>query len=201
MKKLVAIFVVLFFINCSYAQVRFGIKAGGNLANVDGMNQSKMRFGFSAGPALQINLAKMFFLQSEILYSIKGAQSNSTQYSSDAKLSLNYINLPILFAYRAAPNFSIKIGPEIGRLLSAKSKVDGSTTDLSDLYRDFDFGADLGLAYSFKKLALDLRYNYGFKDLVHIKMTDPNGNPIGDEESFGSNRVIQFSLSYLLSKK
>lgn len=187
MKKVFAILVTLFFINCCYAQVRFGLKVGGNLANVDGFDQSKMKIGINAGPALQINLAKMFFLQSELLYSIKGARAEATQSNSDTKLSLNYINLPILFGYRAQ-NFAIKLGPEIGRLLSAKSKMDGSTIDYSEFYKDFDFGADLGVAYTFKKLAIDLRYNYGLGDLLNDVPSDQNA----------SNRVLQFSLCYFI---
>lgn len=197
MRKAFVILIVLFLANSSFAQVRLGLKAGGNLANMDGFDQSKMRLGISAGPALQINFAKTFFLQSELLYSIKGRQSNTAQSNSNATLSLNYINLPFLLGYRMSPNFSIKMGPEIGRLLSAKSKFDGSTTDVSNIYKDFDFGADLALACAFKKLSIDLRYNYGFKDLIHAYFEDPNGNFIR-EENFGSNRVLQFSLCYFL---
>jgi hypothetical protein len=197
MRKTFIILTALFLVTTSYAQVRFGLKAGGNLANMDGFDQSKMRLGVSAGPVLQVNFAKMLFVQSEVLYSIKGRQSSTTQNNSNATLSLNYINLPILFGYRVAPNFSIKIGPEIGRLLSAKSKFDGSTTDVNNIYQDFDLGADLALAFAFKKLSLDLRYNYGLTDLIHGQFEDPNGNFI-TEESFGSNRVLQFSLCYFL---
>jgi hypothetical protein len=193
MRKVFLFAIALIIINSSYAQVRFGLKAGGNLANVDGFDKSKMKLGLSAGPALQIKLANVFFLQSELLYSIKGSQSDSLQ-NSDAKLDLNYITLPILVGYRLAPNFSIKLGPEIGRLLSAKSDVNGTTKDVTDFYQSFDFGADLGLAYTFKKLALDLRYNYGFKDL--LDRTNQTGTAGGDENV--SNRVLQFSLTYFI---
>ena len=191
MKKIFTLVLTLFILNFSFAQVRFGLKAGGNLANVDGFDQSKMKVGINAGPAIQINLAKMFFIQSELLYSLKGARSESSQTSNDATLNLNYINLPLLFGYKAGQNFSIKLGPEIGHLLSAKSKMDGTTTDYSEFYRDFDFGADLGVAYTFKKLAIDLRYNYGLEDLLNNVPSDQNA----------SNRVLQFSLCYFLSKK
>jgi hypothetical protein len=193
MRKVFLFAIALIIINSSYAQVRFGLKAGGNLANVDGFDKSKMKLGLSAGPALQIKLANVFFLQPELLYSIKGSQSDSLQ-NSDAKLDLNYITLPILVGYRLAPNFSIKLGPEIGRLLSAKSDVNGTTKDVTDFYQSFDFGADLGLAYTFKKLALDLRYNYGFKDL--LDRTNQTGTAGGDENV--SNRVLQFSLTYFI---
>jgi hypothetical protein len=193
MRKTFVILAALFLINSSYGQVRFGLKAGGNLANIDGFDKTKMKLGLSAGPALQVKLANVFFLQTELLYSIKGTRSDSMQ-SSDAKLNLNYINLPILIGYRAAPNFSIKLGPEIGHLLSAESEVNGNTTDITDLYQSFDFGADLGLAYTFKKIALDLRYNYGFKDL--LDRANGTGTASGSDDV--SNRVLQFSLTYFI---
>jgi hypothetical protein len=193
MRKAFVILAALFLINSSYGQVRFGLKAGGNLANIDGFDKTKMKLGLSAGPALQVKLANVFFLQTELLYSIKGTRSDSMQ-SSDAKLNLNYINLPILIGYRAAPNFSIKLGPEIGHLLSAESEVNGNTTDITDLYQSFDFGADLGLAYTFKKIALDLRYNYGFKDL--LDRANGTGTASGSDDV--SNRVLQFSLTYFI---
>lgn len=121
MKKFFLLLMATFLISYSFAQVRFGLKAGGNLANIDGFDKSKMKLGLSAGPALQVKLANVFFLQTELLYSIKGSSSDSLQ-SSDAKLDLNYINLPILVGYRLAPNFSVKLGPEIGRLLSANRR-------------------------------------------------------------------------------
>jgi hypothetical protein len=181
-------------------QVRFGLKAGGNLANMDGFDKSKMRWGVNAGPILQVNLAKTFFIQPELLYSLKGFQSpNDAPYFSDTStVSLNYINLPVLFGFRATPNFSIKLGPEIGHLFSAKSNTDGRSRDLSSIYDDFDLDADLALAYTFKKLVIDLRYNYGLKELVHGLRYDSNGYIIG-EGDYGSNRVLQVSICYFLN--
>jgi len=196
MRKIFAVAATLLFINCAYSQIRIGLKAGGNLANLDDFDQTKMKLGVSAGPVLQIHLGQTLFAQTELLYSIKGAKAEQTQTGSDVSLNLNYITLPILFAYKASPNFALKLGPELGYLLSAKSSVEGgNTTDLSKYYEDFDFGADLGLAYQFKKLTLDLRYNYGLLDLLNITQTDPSGNPTGEEKT-GSNRVLHFSLCY-----
>jgi hypothetical protein len=197
MKKTLIIVIVLFLTNSSHAQIRFGLKAGGNLANVDGFDKSKMRLGVNAGPVIQINIAKMFFVQPELLYSLKGLKSpnSAPNFSDPATISLNYINLPVLFGLRTGQNFCIKLGPEIGHLLSAKSDVNNS--DLSNLYDDFDFGADLALAYSIKKLVIDVRYNYGLKDLIHGMQYDQNGAPIGMAD-YGANRVLQLSLCYFL---
>ena len=144
MRKIIALVATLLFINCCYGQIRIGLKAGGNLANLDDFDQTKMKLGLSAGPVLQIHLGQTLFAQTELLYSIKGAKAEQTQTGSDVSLNLNYITLPILLAYKASPNFALKLGPELGYLLSAKSSVDGNTTDISKFYEDFDFGADLG---------------------------------------------------------
>ena len=200
MKKGIAIVIILFIFNCSYSQVRFGLKAGGNLANLNGFNESKMKLGVNAGAAIEINLSKLVFIQSELLYSLKGTQSATSRYGYDTRVNLNYLNLPVLVGFRAAKNFGIELGPEIGRLLCAKTRVNGRTTDMTDLYRDFDYGADFGLSYCSKKIAVDLRYNYGFENLSHVVFTDAFGNNTGEQQA-GANRVVQFSLCYSLSKR
>ena len=200
MKKFIAVLITLSVINCSYSQVRFGLKAGGNFASLNGFSDGKMKLGVNAGPVMQINLAKLFFIQPELLYSLKGTQSATTRSGYNTRINLNYLNLPVLFGFRAAQNFAIRLGPEIGHLLSAKTKVNDSTADLTDLYKDFDFGADAGLSLSFNKIVLDLTYNYGFGNLSHIVFTDAFGNNVGEQDA-GANRVIQFTLCYFIGKK
>jgi hypothetical protein len=197
MKKTALILTMLFCIQYCFAQVRIGLKAGANATTAADVDGSKMRWGINAGPVLQINVAKMFFVQPELLYSLKGYQSptSAPNFSDPSTINLNYINLPVLFGLKAGQNLSIKLGPEIGRLLSARSN-DGNR-DLSRYYDDFDFGADLALAFSIKKLAVDVRYNYGLKDLQHDMQYDRNGAPIGIGD-FAANRALQLSLCYFL---
>lgn len=189
--------VLFFFVNSSFGQVRIGLKAGVNANNAADVDGSKVKWGINAGPVLQINFAKMFFVQPELLYSLKGYQSptSAPNFSDPSTISLNYINLPVLFGLKAGQNLSIKLGPEIGRLLSAKSDV--NNRDLSSYYDDFDFGADLALAFSIKKLAVDVRYNYGLKDLQHDMQYDRNGVPTGIGD-FSANRALELSLCYFL---
>lgn len=197
MRKLLFVLVVSLVANSSFGQVRLGLKAGVNAATVADNEWTKTRFGINAGPIAQINIGKMFFVQCELLYSLKGFKYDyeDSTWSDHATISLHYINLPVLLAFKAGKNFSIKLGPEIGRLLSARNET--AEIDISDIYDDFDFGADLGLSYSYKKLALDIRYNYGIKKVIHVLRTDPFGTPLGERE-FGKNRVIQFSVCYFI---
>lgn len=197
MRKLIVILAVLLIANSSFGQIRLGLKAGVNAANFTGFDEYKMRAGFNAGPIVQINIAKLFFVQSELLYSLKGFKYDyeDSTWSDHSTISLRYITLPVLFGFKAGNSFSVKLGPEIGRLLSARNET--VNFDISRLYKKFDVGGDLALAYSYKKLALDLRYNYGLKKLLHGTFGDPYGNAL-EERDYGTNRAFQLSVCYFL---
>ena len=92
---------------------------------------------------------------------------------------------------------SVTFGPELGRLFSAKAKLGTRTSDISDHYRNFDLGTDLGLLYSFQDMAIDFRYNYGLTNLSHHTFIDVFGNEIGKTNS-GANRVFEFSFCYYI---
>ena len=133
-----------------------------------------------------------------MLYSVKGYRSPATQFSGEATVSLNYITLPILAGYHATDDLSVFIGPEFGFLTSAKSKIDGSKLDISKNYRGFDIGVDIGAAYQLSKsVGVDLRYNYGFKDLMNVIFTDQFGNVTGEGKA-GANRVLQVGVFVLV---
>lgn len=197
MRKLIVILAVLLIANSSFGQFRLGLKAGVNVANFTGFDEYKIRAGFNAGPIVQINVAKLFFVQSELLYSLKGFKYDyeDSIWSDHSTISLRYITLPVLFGFKAGKKISLKMGPEIGRLLSARNET--VDFDISRVYKKFDIDADLALAYSYKKLAIDLRYNYGLKKLLHGRFADPYGNAL-EERDYGTNRVLQFSLCYFL---
>ena len=200
MKKLLFSIPAILLFNISFAQVHFGFKGGLNLANVknEGHDNNKARPGFHAGGLLQFDLQNKFFLRSELLYSVKGYRAPSTQFSGEATVSLNYVNVVVLAGYQPADKLSVFIGPEFGFLTAAKSKIDGRKFDISHSYRDFDIGIDLGAAYQLNKyFGIDLRYNYGFKDLMNVIFTDQFGNVTGEGKA-GANRVLQLGLLVLI---
>ena len=49
-------------------------------------------------------------------------------------------------------------------------------------------------------LGVELRYSYGFEDLVDVTYTDLLGNEIS-KDRIGSNRVFQLGVFYKFSKK
>lgn len=204
MKRTFSFALLLFvFITPSRAQVQAGLKAGFNLANVyiKGDEDNRARTAFHAGGMLNIQLPNGLFFQPELLYSVKGRRTVATVANNEARLSLNYIAVPLLLGYRYTKNFAVAVGPEFGFLTSAKSKFNGMANDVSVFYRKFDAGLDLALVYSFtEKLGLDVRYNYGFKDLINGVFTDAYGNVTGQGRT-GANRVLQAGLYYFLGGK
>lgn len=119
-------------------------------------------------------------IRPELLYSSKGFAFNATGTSNKGSLKLNYISVPILFGYRPDSKSEIFLGPEFGFLRKAVSKSLGISEDMTNFYRHFDVGFDLGFAYHISKVfGAEVRYNYGFKDLVNVVIVDDNGDISG----------------------
>lgn len=90
MKKLsIAIVIILGFSQLMKAQdIKFGAKAGLNLANMSGdVEDNSMKLAFHLGGMAEIKISEQFAVQPELLYSAQGAKF------SDGTLSLNYLAL------------------------------------------------------------------------------------------------------------
>jgi hypothetical protein len=201
MKSLFFLLVATVFATVSFSQVQFGLKGGINLATVRGLNEgnSKARVGYHLGALAEIGNADLF-IRPEFLYSSKGFGYSATESSSEGTLRLNYLNLPVLFGFRPAHNTVLLAGPELGFLQKAVSISKGIRSDMTGFYRHFDVGFDLGAAYEFtRSVGIEARYNYGFKDLVNVVITDNAGNVIGQGKT-GANSVIQVGLYFFLDK-
>lgn len=183
-------------------QVQFGVKGGLNLSTVAYINteNSKARLGWNAGALFEIPIQEDLFIRPEVLYSSKGFAYNATGFANPGSLRLNYIAVPVLFGYHPSNKTSLLFGPEFGFLRKAASKSQGITEDMTNFYRRFDLGVDLGLAYQVNQfLGAEIRYNYGFKDLVNIVYQDAAGNIVAQGKN-GANRVLQIGIYYWLSK-
>lgn len=140
-----------------------GVKAGGTAASFIG-EQAKLDryiYGYHAGIFANLALNQPFSLQPEILFSLKGSQGQIEV--SDAKQELAYIDVPVPVRITKDGLF-VEGGPQVGFLLSAKSSLAGTKTDVKDLYRPIDFGFVAGLGYQPETggLGFGARYNGGF---------------------------------------
>jgi hypothetical protein len=182
------------------AQVEIGLKAGMNVNTVKyrKAEPNTASIGFNVGVLTQITVNKSFFIQPELLYSVKGYRSTLVGYNGYTTSRLNYINLPILAGFPISQQLAFLIGPEFGYMVKAAYKEGGATLNATDLYQRFDWGLDLGATYKFTPaLGVEVRYNYGFRGIVRGITTDDNGVPNGSNKD-GANRVFQAGLFYLL---
>ncbi|MEP3387275.1 MAG: porin family protein [Reichenbachiella sp.] len=202
-KKILLLSISIFISFIAYSQ-NIGIKAGLNYVNnimdpnTNGVNDNNsFRIAYHFGIYGKFFVEDKFFIQPELLYSNKGLTFDETSSTSKANLHLNYINLPVLFGYQLTENFVLAFGPELGYLVSAKSKFDSQTTNVDEIWNNkFDFGLAIALEYNLsEKFNLGLRYTHGLTSVIKdIGMTDEIGNPIG--EANARNRSFQLSIGY-----
>src|SRR5690606_27412266 len=101
-------------------QVKFGPKAGVNIANISGMDDSEMKIGFHVGAVAEIKFNDKFSLQPEVLYSAQGTKVDKEGVEKDFKN--DYINIPIMAKYYIVGGFSVELGPQVGFLMKSESE-------------------------------------------------------------------------------
>ena len=185
MKKIFSIVAATFFMLLTVAaqEVHFGIKAGVNASSVEfsNVNDYSGKAGLHIGGLAHIHISRQFALQPELVYSMQGGQDES----ENIKLKLNYINIPVLAQYMINDGFRLQTGPQLGFLLSAKSKVGDVEYNRKDDLSSIDFSWAFGAGYLFPSgFGIDARYNYGISN-------------ISDNTTYkAKNRVFQFGLFY-----
>ena len=149
----------------------FGVKGGMNIANVDVSDDGASpsldpRIGLVAGGFVRMPINAWLALQAEGLYAEKGARFEDS--GIDAKLILNYVEVPVLARVRLARLFYATAGPSMAFLLQAKARTrfSGSTedVDISDEVQSFDFGLAMGGGVELGRLIIDGRYTLGLRD-------------------------------------
>jgi outer membrane immunogenic protein len=176
-----AMIVITGIVNKASAQsdkVHFGVKAGLSLMTLGSATGSGVTADFSYKPGLQagifydIPLSNDVIFSPQLLYTQKGGEVNNgdifgVKYSSTIKI--DYLDIPLLFAYKAAPKFRIYAGPQVSLLLSQKSSitVNGQTTVNSQksMFKSTLVGANLGLGYDITDI-FNINANYVI-DLSH----------------------------------
>lgn len=178
----------------SFGQVKYGAKAGLNLANFAGdVDGNKMKLGIHLGGFADVTLSEQFSFHPELVFSSQGAKSDweFEGMSGTAKTNLTYLNLPLLAQYNHESGFFAQTGPQLGFLLSAKSKADGHKEDVKDGFKTIDFAWAFGAGYLTKSnIGFNARFNLGLSNIAKES---------GDYKV--RNSVIQLGVFYVLGSK
>lgn len=187
MKKKYGILIPAFLMVAFFSQAQeavysgggISIRAGVNFQNVNGEDalgnklENKIKTGFNAGIVGDIPVAPDFYFQPGILYSAKGAKLENT---SDGKLSLNYIEVPLNLVYKpmlGTGRLLLGFGPYVGYGIGGKVENSGIEYDVkfkkeagnaanTVYYKPFDAGANILFGYEFSnKLSAQLNAQLG----------------------------------------
>lgn len=212
-------------------EIKFGAKVGLNISSLRGnypaeIDETKSKIGFHIGGFAEYSINDKFALQPELLLSTQGGSIEVIEYygggtyfeSFKQTPKLTYINLPIMLKYKVIEKLSIEFGPQIGYLISAKSKweyvystdpsenetieVDlindgtytfvGTTVQFKPKTNRLDFGLNIGSSYDVtEKFFVQARYNLG------LTVFDKNSTAGSSTNSWDlKNSVIQISTGY-----
>ena len=161
------------------AAIQFGIKAGGNMAKPTGADADdiadtlKTKVGFVGGVFIAFNLSNSFSIQTEVLYTMKGATYEYTDVEEtvEEKLYGDYIEIPVLLKFKllAGPvRPFIFAGPYVGFKLSEKLTVMGEEIPLEEaILKNNDYGAIFGGGLQLGRgFHIDIRYSMGLQKII-----------------------------------
>lgn len=157
--------------------IEFGIQSGIQFQNINGTDandndlNNDLRIGFNAGVIIAFPVVPEFYIQSGLLFSLKGATGEETLGGVLMKrnIKINYIELPIHLLYKPIlgnGHLILGIGPYIALGISGKVKYEGGGASLTQTikfknsvsltdpgnysyFRPLDAGADLLVGYEF----------------------------------------------------
>ena len=240
MKKYI-LFTIILYTTISNAQnINFGIKSGFNVSNVfedltEKENEIKSKFGFQIGGFAEFKINKNLSFHPEILFSNQVRMSHFQEtkviilqgefkYSVIRIYNLNYINFPLMFDYKLSNKFNVEFGPQIGYLISGKTKLeyenesypeknqiievditekvkynlDGLPYRLTTNAYRFDFGLNFGASYDLSNsIFIQGLYNFGLTSLEESKKY--YFTEFSDNWNL-KNSVFQLSLGYRFLK-
>jgi Outer membrane protein beta-barrel domain len=149
---------------------------GSNSALAD---YKKSANGIQAGASFQAGITPGFSLVSELYFMRKGGKlkANNPLTTNESSLRLNTIELPVLARFHFG-KFYMNAGPSIAYNLSGNKKIENVSTKLSFTnstqgFKRFDAGIQVGGGVEFpfkqRRIALDIRYNYGLTNIAYDK--------------------------------
>jgi hypothetical protein len=155
--------------------------------------------GIQAGVSVQAGISPWFSLVSELYFMRKGGklEANNPLTTSASSLRLNTLELPVLARVHMG-NFYLNAGPSIAYTLNGKRTVGEVTNKLSfgnsaEGFKRFEAGVQVGGGVAFplkqKRIALDIRYNYGLTNISR------------NNELFNRGLMISVHFSKALNKR
>jgi hypothetical protein len=200
MKKFLLTAVLGMFALAGFSQVKWDAKVGMSMTNLTGDMDGDMKIGYNVGVGMDYAFSEDWSLQSGLNFTGKGAKGEGI------KIKMNYVELPILAAYKFAlgenMKFVVNAGPYLAVGLGGKMSVDGADGEEGGDIKLFskEDGAEEALM---KRFDLGIQYGIGLEVGEHylVNLTGQNGfiNPLNDKvwgEASTKNMAFSISVGY-----
>jgi len=166
-KFLILIFILAITSVCVAQSIKGGLAVGLNISQVDGDEVfGYHKYGINAGPMAIIPIGKNFSASIETAYSQKGSYESPQSADSltgEYKLTLDYVEVPLLFQYTDKDIFRIGTGFSWGRLVNYKEFISSRyvtyTPDGPVKKNDVDYLIDLQIKI-YRGFHFNFRYSY-----------------------------------------
>lgn len=169
MKKYVLTMLLGLFALAGFSQARFDVKLGMSMSNFTGDADADMKVGYKVGLGVDYAFTESWSLQSGLNFTGKGCKEG------DLKMKLNYIELPVLAAFKMPINDNVKFVVNAGPYMAVG--LGGKLTGIDDL--DFKlFGKEDGLdEAAMNRFDFGIQYGIGVELYDHflISATGQNG--------------------------
>ena len=226
--KVLVLISIMFFSIQAQAQLKFGVRAGLNLADmaIEGMNgmTEKMITSFHLGPVAEYSLSEKLSLESGLLLSGKGKKVEYNESDQGITLGVKatispiYLEIPVNALYKfnikdgkvllfAGPYFAFGVAGKTKTEFTASGLPSGMTLSslgLTDETKNIKFGTKSDS--DMKGTDFGLNFGAGFEKnnyqiRVQYGLGLSNLDPQGSSTNEMKNRVIGISLGYLFGGK
>lgn len=193
-KHFLSVVMAMFIITSATAQnLQFGVSGGIDAARLvlSGATGGPLKYknDLTGGLSLEAGINNNFGVQLEVNYSRQGTGVVAEDGSTAGSFNLDYVTVPVVIKLYGSPRLNFFAGPQVGFLLSAKSKQQNAAEqDVKDQFKSTDFYAVFGAEYKFANgIFVNARYNLGLSNIV-----DEDALP----DSEFKNRYFSFRLGY-----
>jgi hypothetical protein len=203
LKKLFLIILISSCINSGSFAQRFkaGIIGGFTTSQVSGDQLAGFnKSGFEFGGLVTAPLSEKFDLGFQIVYIQKGSKKPFDVQTGDYyKLSLNYIEVPLLFRYINSKKVSFEAGPAIGKLLSSKEEDEYGELIDPKPFKPYELSLMIGMSYMlFTNFYLNMQ---GSNSILEIRTPPVESSYYDNLNKRQYNSVLMFTFKYVFSKK
>lgn len=137
----------------------WGPKVGATFTTINGVPDTQVREGVTAGLFFESVATNWLVLESDILFSMQGFKQND---ADNTKVRLNYISMPMVAKYYVIDGLNIQMGAAFDFLVHSGIDSDKVSGEIDGEFNRFNIQLISGLAYDFDfGMVLEGRYSYG----------------------------------------